>query len=119
MKTTVQENQKEKLVDAILKEYQKNGFESEKLIELLKELREYFLAQQNPLLTKTCRLVYEYIEQNKDFDVMPEIEDEEGEMLEIPEGTTPFEYLMELIRHSDNKFNIEEIKAFRSELQGY
>ena len=58
-------------------------------------------------MTRVCRLAYEHIEANKNFTVDVFEEDrEEGDQ-------TSFEYFLELIQDSQNKFNREEIQEYK------
>ena len=52
-------------LDALLAKVEKKGVEAPKLIETLKELRNIALQEQDPLVVKTLRLMYEFIEENK------------------------------------------------------
>ena len=55
------------------------GVEVKSIIKSLKDLRESALTEQDPLVTKVLRLSYEYLEENKSFDVEAQYEeDEEG-----------------------------------------
>ena len=66
-------------LDAILAKVEKKGVEAPKLIETLKDLRNIALQEQDPLVVKTLRLMYEFIEENKNFSVQAQYEeDEEG-----------------------------------------
>lgn len=107
------------LVDKIIAEKAANGFESPKVQELLMELRENYLKQEDPLMAKICRLTAEYIAENDTFDLVVEVEEDEEEMVELADEETTFEYLMQLISDCDNKYNREEIKEYRTQLQGY
>ena len=66
-------------LDSILAKVEKKGVEAPKLIETLKDLRNIALQEQDPLVVKTLRLMYEFIEENKNFSVQAQYEeDEEG-----------------------------------------
>ena len=70
------------------------------LIETLKELRNIALQEQDPLVVKTLRLMYEFIEENKNFNVQAQYEeDDEGNEypLEI-EDTENLVYLLTLLK---------------------
>ena len=106
-------------LDEIIKKVETNGILAEGLIEDLKALREYALKEQDPLVTKVLRLTYEYIEQNKAFDVQAQYEeDEEGNEypLEI-EDQENLLYLLNLLKNADHKINREEIKDYRTFLK--
>ena len=66
-------------LDEIIGKVEKKGLKAAKLIDDLKELREYALKEQDPLVTKVLRLTYEYIGEKDGFDVQAQYEeDEEG-----------------------------------------
>jgi hypothetical protein len=107
------------LLDAILAKVEKKGVEAPKLIETLKELRNIALQEQDPLVVKTLRLMYEFIEENKNFSVQAQYEeDDEGNEypLEI-EDTENLVYLLTLLKDAEHKINREEIKDYRSVLK--
>ena len=106
-------------LDAILSKVVKKGVEAPKLIETLKELRNIALEEQDPLVVKTLRLMYEFIEENKNFNVQAQYEeDEEGNEypLEI-EDTENLVYLLTLLKDAEHKINREEIKDYRTVLK--
>ena len=53
------------------------GVEVKSIIKSLKDLRESALVEQDPLVTKVLRLSYEYLEENKSFDVEAQYEEDE------------------------------------------
>lgn len=91
--------------DAYLK-----GIEKDQLISALKELREIAKEEKDPIVVKSLRLAYEYIEENGDFNISFTDEEEEGE--DEMEELTGFEYFLELISQSENKYNQEELMSF-------
>jgi len=97
-----------KKIEALLASVRKE-FKAKEIIDALKEIREIAREETNPALVKICRLAYEYIDQNDNFDV--ELQDEEEE-IEMP----PMEYLLELMLHSDREINMLEIKEFKDVL---
>ena len=106
-------------LDNIIKKVEKDGIEAKNLIEDLKELREFALTEQDPLVTKVLRLSYEYLKENKSFGVQAQYEEDEEENeypIEI-EDKENFLYLMNLLLRSDHKVNREEIKDYRSALK--
>ncbi len=106
-------------LDKVLKQLEK-GFEGEKLVKSLMDLREDALKDEDPLLAKTFRLSSEYITENGCFDYTVEKkEDEEGEEFIIEPGTDAenLSYLLQLIKKAENKFNREEIKEMRTWLK--
>ena len=106
-------------LDAILSKVEKKGVEAPKLIETLKELRNIALQEQDPLVVKTLRLMYEFIEENKNFNVQAQYEeDDEGNEypLEI-EDTENLVYLLTLLKDAEHNINREEIKDYRTVLK--
>lgn len=106
-------------LDEIIAKVEKKGVKAPKLIEDLKELREYALKEQDPLVTKVLRLTYEYLADNESFDVEAQYdEDEEGNEYPIEiESTENLLYLLNLLKNADHKINREEIKDYRSALK--
>lgn len=108
-----------KKLDAIIEKVEKKGFKADKLIEDLKELREYALKEQDPLVTKVLRLTYEFLSDRDGFDVQAQHEeDEEGNEypIEIEEKENLL-YLLNLLKNAEHKINREEIKDYRSALK--
>lgn len=98
------------------------GFDTDKVVKHLKDLRPFALEEQDPLVTKVIRLSYEHIEAHEAFPFMAGFAvDDEGE--EIPaepgEDKDNLLYLLDLLLKSDNKYNREEIKEFRTQLKEY
>ena len=121
------------LIDKIVK-YTELGFDSKKLVTDLKKLRPFALEEEDPLVTKVIRLAYEYVEAEESFQFMPQEEEEEVELTEAVESAEEEEELADegyelgldhenmlhfltLLKKSDNKFNREEIKSFRTQLK--
>lgn len=98
----------ERLADNIAQEYLKNGA-SEKVIEDLKVLRNYFIEIKDPMMTKIIRLAYEYLENNSEFDIVLEDFEEDAEI-------NSFEYLMQLVAAYDNNYNREELNEYKEKL---
>ncbi|MFD1614936.1 hypothetical protein [Gelatiniphilus marinus] len=112
------------IIDKILKDLDKTGFESGTLIEDIKTLRSYALEEQVPLVVKVLRLSYEHIEANNSFLIpIPNDEpfDEDGNV-ETNDAISPVEslkYLISLIRNLNNKANIADLKEYRDLLNRY
>ncbi|MFN5911879.1 MAG: hypothetical protein ACK45H_11125 [Bacteroidota bacterium] len=108
-----------KKLDSIIEKVEKKGLKAEKLIDDLKELREYALKEQDPLVTKVLRLTYEYLGDRDSFDVQAQFEeDEEGNEFPIEiDDTDNLLYLLNLLKNADHKINREEIKDYRSALK--
>ena len=108
-----------KKIQSIIKLVEDKGILAEGLIDELKALREFGLKEKDPLVTKVIRLSYEYLEENKSFDVEAQYEEDEdgGEYpLEI-EDKENFLYLLNLLLNADHKINREEIKDYRTALK--
>tara|TARA_B110000459_G_scaffold156642_1_gene171429 strand:+ start:118 stop:546 length:429 start_codon:yes stop_codon:yes gene_type:complete len=106
-------------LDAILAKVEKKGVDAPKLIETLKELRVVALQEQDPLVVKTLRLTYEFLDENKSFNVQAQYEeDDEGNEypLEI-EDKENLVYLLTLLKDAEHKINREEIKDYRTVLK--
>lgn len=108
-----------KKLDSIIEKVEKQGILADGLIDDLKELREFALKEQDPLVTKVIRLTYEYLIENEAYDVQAQYEeDEEGNEypLEI-EDQENLLYLLNLLKNADHKINREEIKDYRTALK--
>lgn len=108
-----------KKLEAIIASVEKDGLSADSLIDNLKDLREYALKEQDPLVTKVLRLSYEYLGENNAFDIQAQYEEDEEENeypIEI-EDTENFLYLMNLLKNADHKINREEIKDYRTALK--
>jgi len=91
-------------IEKIQKEAAKNGF-GEKVIKMLQDLRPLALAEEDPLIVRSVRISYEFIESMESFDIpLPEEAEIEGE------GPELFDYLCGLWIKSDNKYNRDEIR---------
>jgi hypothetical protein len=93
----------ERLIDSLTQDYLKNGA-SEKVINDLKNLRNYFIEIKDPTLTKIIRLTYEYLESNEDFDIVLEDFEEDSDV-------NSFEYLMQLVANYDNDYKFKMMEA--------
>ena len=115
MKTAIANEQ----LDSIIKKVEKNGLEAPKLTEDLKALRELAIKEQDPLVVKVLRLTYEFISENKSFDVQAQFEeDEEGNEYPIEiDDKENILYLLNLLKNADHKINREEIKDYRNSLK--
>lgn len=103
----------------IIKKVEKDGLKASKLVEELKELRELALKEQDPLVTKVLRLTYEYLLENKSFDIQAQYEeDEEGNEYPVEiDDKENLLYLLSLLEKSEHKINREEIKDYRTSLK--
>lgn len=108
-----------KKLDAIISKVEKEGISATGLVDDLKELREYALKEQDPLVTKVLRLTYEFLIENNAFDVQAQYEEDEEENeypIEI-EDQENLLYLLNLLKNADHKINREEIKDYRTALK--
>lgn len=112
------------LIDKILKNLDKTGFDSDTLIANIKALRAFALEEQIPLVVKVLRLSYEHIEANNSF-LIPIPNDEpieEDGIVETSDEASPvesFKYLLSLVRNLNNKSNIADLKEYRDLLNSY
>jgi hypothetical protein len=90
------------LIDKIIKDIEKNSVNVESLVPMLKELRDMAKTEEDPLITRSIRLVYEHLESKGGWEFQT-LEDSE----EVEENLT---YLMSLYSKSDNKYNRDEIR---------
>ncbi len=107
-------------LDEIIAKVEKKGIEASGLVADLKSLRELALQEQDPLVVKVLRLTYEFLEENKCFDVQAQYEeDEEGNEYPVEEieDKENLLYLLNLLKNADHKINREEIKDYRSALK--
>ena len=113
---TLRANQK---LEQIIANIEKKGLEAPKLIDDLKELREMALLEQDPLVVKSLRLTYEFLQENECFDVEAQYEeDEEGNEYPIEiEDKENLLYFLNLLKNAEHKINREEIKDYRSALK--
>lgn len=100
-----------KLLEKMLKDYKRKGFEAEEVIEGLQEVRNFALEAKDPLITKLCRLAYERIQETGEFNVNILEEDMSDEV-------APIEYFLQLLHDSERPSNREELKLFRDVLKG-
>lgn len=91
-----------------------NGGDIESIAEQLTEIRGIALELEDPLVVKTLRIIKEKLEADEslDFDIELEIPEEEEEEYEAPEHHLV--HLLTLLVDSDNKYNRDEIKWYRT-----
>lgn len=97
------------LISKILKQTESKGIDVEKLVPMIKELREFALEEQDPLVTRTMRLTWQHLEENGGFELQI-LEDSESQDENLS-------YLIELFAKSDNKYNRDEIREITNNLQ--
>lgn len=81
----------------------------EKIVSLMKEIREIVKSVGDPLVVKTIRLAYENIEANNELVV---------EYLEDQEDLNNLEYFVDLLKDAQNKYNRDEIEDYMYALLG-
>ena len=98
------------IIDKIKKLLSQDGMDSEKVIGLLKDLREVFKANANePGYVRMIRLAYEDIEANDQYTFL---------FLEESDGKENLVYLLDLLADHTNKYNREELKDIRNLMEG-
>lgn len=108
-----------KQLEQIIAKVEKEGILAAGLIDDLKSLREIALKEEDPLVVKVLRLTYEFLQENKAFDVQGQFdEDDEGNEYPIEiEDQENLVYLLNLLTNADHKINREEIKDYRTALK--
>jgi hypothetical protein len=97
------------LIDAIKVTLAKEGFEGEKLVNQLKELRKFFIDNLNqPGYVRMIRLAYENIQVNGNY-TFEYTEDT---------GLANLDYLLDLLSDYSNKYNKEELIEYRKMMEG-
>jgi hypothetical protein len=98
------------IIDTIKKLLSQDGMDSEKVIGLLKDLREVFKANENePGYVRMIRLAYEDIEANDQYTFL---------FLEESDGKENLIYLLDLLTDHTNKYNREELQDIRNLMEG-
>ena len=106
-----------KKVEAIIEEVNKKGIIAENMIKQLTELREIAKVEQDPLVVKTLRLVYSYIEDEGHFDLNLLAEDEIEE-LEEEEITAETEEEVE-VEEEEEEVNFELVEDFEERRENF
>jgi DNA-binding Lrp family transcriptional regulator len=86
----------------------------ESIGEQLSEIRNIALQLDDPLVVKTLRITKEKIEEDESLDFDIELEIPEEDLEEYEEPSNHLSYLLNLIVDSENKYNREEIKWYRT-----
>jgi len=96
------------LITKITQNIEKNSVDANALIPMLKELREMAKTEQDPLLTRSIRLVYEHLEANDawEFQTLEDSEEVEENLL----------YLVSLWAKIDNKYNRDEVREIADKM---
>ncbi len=96
------------LIAKIIKEIETNSVNADVLVPHLKALRDMAKLEEDPLITRSIRLVYEHLEANGGWEFQT-LEDSE----EVEENLT---YLISLYAKSDNKYNRDEIRELANKM---
>ena len=103
-------NNMKQIIDKIKSELNQGGLDADKVIALLKELREFFKANlKEPGYVRMIRLAYEEIEANGDYTFL---------FLEESDGKENLAYLVDLLADHSNKYNREELQDIRNLMEG-
>lgn len=86
----------------------------ELISEQLSEIRNIALQLDDPLVVKTLRIIKEKIEEDESLDFDIELEVPEEDLEEYEEPDNHLSYLLSLLVDSENKYNREEIKWYRT-----
>ena len=86
----------------------------ESIGEQLLEIRKIALQLDDPLVVKTLRIIKEKIEEDESLDFDVELDIPEDDLEEYEEPENHLSYLLNLIIDSENKYNREEIKWYRT-----
>ncbi|MFT6747415.1 MAG: hypothetical protein ACJAZ2_001767 [Glaciecola sp.] len=112
----------QELYATIIKGLEKGKVDVDKITGQIDDLRVIAREIEDPLVLKTLRFVKEKLAANDGFELEIEEEEVEGEevegeevALEVPEDQLL--YLFQLLVDSDNKYNRDEIKLYRTALQ--
>ncbi|NQW42346.1 MAG: hypothetical protein HQ463_02815 [Bacteroidetes bacterium] len=96
------------LIAKIIKEIETNSVNADTLVPMLKELREMSKLEEDPLIARSIRLVYEHLEANGGWEFQTLEESEE-----VEENLT---YLISLYAKSENKYNRDEIREIANKM---
>ena len=125
-----------KLIVKLQKDLAKNGMKKlNGIVEGLKELRPFALAEEDPTLTKVIRLTYEHIEAEKTFNiplpsdevVVDDLGDDDHEEVELIENVIEtdedrvesLDYLLSLMLDRVNPTNRQDMFDYRDALKAY
>lgn len=103
----------QKIIKELITEAGNESVDVAKVSTKIDALREIARELQDPLVLKTLRFVKEKLAEGNGFEL--DLENDEEEEFEVPENQ--LQYLFQLLLDSENKYNREEIKIFRTALQ--
>lgn len=98
-----------KALERLIKDIEKNGIESDILIPEIQKVREFALAEKDPLLARGLRLTWQHLENNEGFHIAF-LEDAETQEENLS-------YFLSLCIKSDNTYNRDEIREITNLLQ--
>ena len=98
------------LIAKIIKEVESNSVNVDTLIPMLTELRAMAKMEQDPLITRSIRLVMEHLNENGGWEYQTPEDSEE-----VEENLT---YLISLYAKSENKYNRDEIREIANAMTG-
>jgi Rad3-related DNA helicase len=95
----------EKLISAV----NADGINVSVLVPAMKQLREFALKEEDPLITRALRLGYQHLEENDGFHLafIEEAETQEENL----------SYFLELMLRAENKYNRDELREMTNMLQ--
>jgi len=98
-----------KILDGIVEQVEKSAIKSDKLIPLIQKAREYALKENDPLVTRALRLLWQHLESHEGFELafFEEAESQEENL----------SYFISLCRKSDNQYNRDELREMTNMLQ--
>ena len=120
---TLQNSKAVKILHKLIRDVEANGIITNTVVEDLKELRPYTIAEELPLLAKATRLSAEHIEKNGTF-AIPIPEDEPVDEDDVVEALNSdpkdsLHYFFSLIKDIDKKANEEELRIYVKALNVY
>jgi hypothetical protein len=114
----VKNKKAKQLLTKIINETEQNSILYNSLADSLKELRKYVVEENIPVIAKVLRLTYQHLEafegflipipKDEPFDEYEQTNDNEDAV----KGEDSMMYLLNLIKHHENKLNEEEIREY-------
>jgi hypothetical protein len=98
-----------KILDQLTQDIEKNGVRPEENIPLIQQIREFALKENDPLITRALRLLWQHLESNGAFQLtfLEEAETQEENLL----------YMLNLCKKSENTYNRDELREMTNMLQ--
>ena len=98
-----------KILESLISDINKSGISPEKLIPQIQKVRDYATKEEDPLLLRGLRLIWQHLENNEEFQ-LAYLEDAETQ----EENLT---YMLSLCIKSDNTYNRDELREMTNMLQ--